>query len=183
MVLHLLAVRLGLMPSALGLFGRAGEVVEDLTRTGLQVLDIAPAERPPETPPLPPEVLPDAAGEEPVVEFQLAPPGFDTDGREATAPGGETGSGARAPVPLTVPWVKYPDSAIRDGISGTVRLRVLVGADGRVDRVEVVRGLRPDCDRAARDAARGLVFEPAVEDGRSVRAWVEYDIAFDPGKP
>lgn len=165
------------------LFGRAGQKTPDLTRPGFEVLNLASREPPPEAPALPPEIAPHALEGEVTVEFDLRP--VELDLGEGPGRVSDRGSGppVRAPVPLTVPWLRYPRKAIEDEVSGVVRLGLWVRADGKVGRVEVVQGLRPDCDRAAVEAARRLVFEPALEGGRRVDAWVEYEIAFDMGGP
>jgi protein TonB len=80
-----------------------------------------------------------------------------------------------APVQLryrTAPAPVYPRSAMLDGISGTVLLRVVVGVDGRPIEVSVARS---SGHRALDNAARAQVlrrwsFEPAMLDGRAVEA-------------
>jgi protein TonB len=45
--------------------------------------------------------------------------------------------------------MKYPASARRMGIEGTVYVSFLVKGNGEVDDVKVVRGIHPDCDKEA----------------------------------
>jgi protein TonB len=45
--------------------------------------------------------------------------------------------------------LKYPSSAKRMGISGTVYVTFVVGKDGKVRDVQVLRGISPDCDKEA----------------------------------
>ncbi len=180
--IHAVAARLGFMPSLLSLFGRTAREQETRTPQGMEVLSLASPRPSMPSPTLPPDYVPDEVGEEIADEQVLSSPGLDpgtgTGRREASG----TGSLSRAPVPLTVPWLRYPPDAIRDRISGVVVLRVRVGPDGRVIGVEVLESLRPDCDRAAVEAARHMVFEPAREGGRDVAGSTDVEIAFDLGK-
>jgi TonB family protein len=60
-------------------------------------------------------------------------------------------------------------------------LRVHVTPRGTVDDVLVVRGnAAPDAERAAVEAARRLLFEPARRDGLPVDVWFTYPVRFDP---
>ncbi|GEM_PF-2056718 len=180
--IHLVAARMGLMPSVLSIFGEVGRREPVPNSEGMQVLPLASPRPPAASPELPPELVPDATGERMLEEPSLAAP--DLDPGPGEGPIVEAGGGAfsRAPVPLTVPWLRYPPDAIEDRVSGVVVLRVRVGTDGRVEDVTVIKGLRPDCDGAAVDAAKRLIFEPAREAGRSVAAWTEVEIEFDLGK-
>jgi protein TonB len=73
----------------------------------------------------------------------------------------------------------YPPSARRQGIEGTVRVRVLVGPDGRVIQALVVKTSGEDMlDAAALKAVVDWIFEPAQLNGEAVRAWASVPIAF-----
>lgn len=73
----------------------------------------------------------------------------------------------------------YPPSARRQGIEGTVRVRVLVGEDGRVIQALVFKTSGNDMlDAAALEAVSDWRFEPAQRDGEAVRAWASVPIAF-----
>ena len=73
----------------------------------------------------------------------------------------------------------YPPRCLRMGIEGTVRLRVLVGEDGRPQDA-AVRTSSGDAglDQAALDAVRSWRFEPAKRDGVPLRAWCIVPITF-----
>jgi periplasmic protein TonB len=73
----------------------------------------------------------------------------------------------------------YPPRCLRSGIEGTVRLRVLVGEDGRPQDA-AVRTSSGDAglDQAALDAVRHWRFEPAKRDGVPLRAWCIVPITF-----
>lgn len=73
---------------------------------------------------------------------------------------------AQAPAPA------YPRDALRDGVEGTVLLKVLVDVDGRPLDVQVERSSgNRSLDRAARDQVlQRWRFRPAMQDGRAVQA-------------
>jgi TonB family protein len=60
---------------------------------------------------------------------------------------------------------EYPDAAKAHHVQGSVVLDVLVGRDGRVQRLSVVRG-HPRLADAATDAVRRWRFEPMIRNGR-----------------
>jgi protein TonB len=61
----------------------------------------------------------------------------------------------------------YPPAALRDKVEGRMFVKVTVGASGLVQRAEIVRGLRADCDSAVLRAVRQLPrFEPANRGGQ-----------------
>lgn len=68
----------------------------------------------------------------------------------------------------------YPAHAARNGESGTTRLALLVGVDGRVSsaRVERSSGSR-ELDRAAVNALSLCRFKPATENGVAQAAWAQ----------
>jgi protein TonB len=83
------------------------------------------------------------------------------------------------PKPLFSVRPVYPPSAQRRGVEGAVSLRLLVGADGRVERV-VVLSAKPKgvFERSAMAAARQLRFTPARMGRRPVRVWVRKKLGF-----
>lgn len=82
--------------------------------------------------------------------------------------------------PTTAPAPIYPRDALRDGITGTVELELLVGADGRVIEVHVVHSSgNRYLDSAARDQVlRNWRFLPAMRDGVAVPALGRVPIVF-----
>ena len=73
----------------------------------------------------------------------------------------------------------YPPKCRRLGIEGTVRVRVLVGEDGRVVQAIVARTSGDEMlDEAALESIEEWRFEPARRDGVKVRAWASVPIAF-----
>ncbi|HZH42595.1 MAG TPA: TonB family protein [Lysobacter sp.] len=106
--------------------------------------------------------------------------------RAAPRPGSEApGAGvARVtapprPIASASPPPRYPAQALRRGESGTVLLRVAVGADGVPTEVAVANGSGSRLlDRAAVDAVRRWRFTPATANGEPVADTVQVPIEF-----
>ena len=73
---------------------------------------------------------------------------------------------------------EYPASARRRGISGLVVLRVLISAEGRAERIEVVSSVDASLSRSACTAVRNAIFAPYRPGGRPVACWTELPIRF-----
>lgn len=77
------------------------------------------------------------------------------------------------------PLPKYPLLAREKGYEGTVYLRVLVRADGRVERLAIDRSSGYEIlDRAAVDSVKEWAFFPAKKSGKSVESWVLLPVRF-----
>jgi protein TonB len=75
----------------------------------------------------------------------------------------------------------YPDQALRQRLGGRVFVSFEVGADGRVQNVQVVRGVAASLD----DEARRLVWlmppwQPGQQQGQAVRTVCTIPIKFQP---
>lgn len=119
-----------------------------------------------------------------VVETPRPPPPAPAAPAAPTTPTPTPGSSATIlPMPVAgqTPAPRYPTRALRRGDSGTVRVRVEVGPDGRPAQVSVAQasGSR-DLDRAAVDAVRRWRFHPARRDGQAVAGTVIVPISFTP---
>ncbi|HET8531196.1 MAG TPA: TonB family protein, partial [Methylomirabilota bacterium] len=74
----------------------------------------------------------------------------------------------------------YPEAARREGVEGTVTLRFEVLASGKVGTVQVQRSAgRTDMDRAAVEAVRVWLFEPARRGKEAVAVWVTLPVRFE----
>ena len=75
----------------------------------------------------------------------------------------------------------FPVQALRQGLHGTVLLRVLVDETGKPVEVTVERSSgHALLDRSAREQVlEGWRFQPATMHGRAVRAWAQVPVAFD----
>jgi periplasmic protein TonB len=80
---------------------------------------------------------------------------------------------------LDNPRPVYPRQARRDGIEGTVRLRVLVTAAGTPGRVELETSSGSDVlDHAALNAVKAWQFAPARRGDETIDAWVLVPVTF-----
>ncbi|VXB30925.1 Protein TonB [Luteimonas sp. 9C] len=85
------------------------------------------------------------------------------------------------PRPVSTQQPDYPRASMRRGERGDVVLRVQVGADGRVDAVDVVSSSQHRrLDRAAMSAVRRWRFEPAMRDGQPVAGELRIPFSFAP---
>jgi TonB family protein len=82
------------------------------------------------------------------------------------------------PVPLNNPTPQYTEEARKNGVEGVIIARVLVGADGNVQQVRIVRGLPDGLDEMAIRAAYRLKFKPAMKDGKPAAFWQAVSIEF-----
>jgi TonB family protein len=67
--------------------------------------------------------------------------------------------------------VRYPESAIRDGLDGRVFVQFTVDEQGRVQNPSIVRGLSSDIDREVLRVVRSARYQPAQVDGRAVKVY------------
>lgn len=79
------------------------------------------------------------------------------------------------------PEPAYTDRARDNGTSGTVRLRVVLAADGSVKDILVLRRLPDGLTERAVEAARRIKFTPATIDGRPVSQYVVLEYMFRVG--
>jgi TonB family protein len=87
-------------------------------------------------------------------------------------------------VPLEMAPLLYPKSAYINRIRGTVRVRVYISADGRVDKAEVVQALpKGHFEEAAIDAVQRTTFTAARKGGRAVPSQKLVEVEFDPYGP
>jgi periplasmic protein TonB len=82
-----------------------------------------------------------------------------------------------APAPVTQVQPVYPEMAREAQVSGRVVLHVLVGKDGRVKNVKVIRSVTM-LDQAAVEAVKKWVFKPALSNNKPVAVWVEVPVDF-----
>ena len=84
----------------------------------------------------------------------------------------------KPPVPLRKVDPKYVPAAVDDRIEGKVRLAAVIRKNGRVDTVELVRGLDNRLDRSAAEALGKWEFEPAQLNGVPIELDAVFDIPF-----
>jgi len=77
------------------------------------------------------------------------------------------------------PEPEYTEEARRRGISGTVVLRAILAANGRVVGVRVIKGLREGLTENAIKATGRIKFIPAMKDGKPVSQFVQLEYNFN----
>lgn len=80
--------------------------------------------------------------------------------------------------------LRKPIMAQAANATGRVTLKAVVEPDGRVTDVQILRGLRPDCDReAVRVLSLFNAWKPAQKQGTAVRQAVTYPVVFKSNAP
>jgi TonB family protein len=86
-------------------------------------------------------------------------------------------------VALQTPAPAYPDGIAKQGVSGQVLLKILVGADGKPKEVRVERAEPAGVfETASIQAAKQWTFAPRHQDGKPVEGWIRVPIDFDAGR-
>lgn len=74
---------------------------------------------------------------------------------------------------------KYTDLARRNGVEGSIRVVILLGANGKVDYVLFITRLGSGLDNEVLSAVRDIRFEPKKVDGKPVSTVVTLEYTFD----
>ena len=83
------------------------------------------------------------------------------------------------PMPLSRISPRYPDIAQEAGIEGTVVIQVFVDKKGRVQDMQVLKGIpNTGLDEAAMEAIRKTRFTPAKRGRKAVGAWISIPVNF-----
>jgi TonB family protein len=85
----------------------------------------------------------------------------------------------RKAVLVMKPEPTYTDEARRNGIAGTVVLKVVFSSDGSVMNIRTVTGLPYGLTERAIEAARKIKFVPGVKDGKFVSMWMQLEYNFN----
>lgn len=141
--------------------------------------DSSPVDMPPAGQPVEP-----SASIDPETSSETAPQPLDEIEETATPPASDIPESIELPPQRVIelsPAPEYPPNALRDGISGSVLLDVLVGLDGHPIRVNIARrsGTR-ELDRAAQRAVEQWQFTPATRNGQPVPGQIQIPIDFAP---
>lgn len=80
---------------------------------------------------------------------------------------------------LSRPEPDYTRRARRNGVRGTVVIRAVLAASGKVGMIIVAKGLPEGLTEEAIKAARAIKFEPAERDGQKVSQWVILEYNFN----
>jgi protein TonB len=80
---------------------------------------------------------------------------------------------------LRQPRPEYPEDLQRQGITGTVVIRAVVGTDGRLLNPKVVNTeIHPRLAQAALDAVAQWLYEPTRLNGQPVETLTKIEVAF-----
>jgi len=80
---------------------------------------------------------------------------------------------------LSKPEPLYTDEARQKGVTGTIRLQMVLSFDGRVRHILVLRGLGSGLTEMAVNAASRIKFTPATQAGRPVSQFVIIEYNFN----
>lgn len=83
------------------------------------------------------------------------------------------------PSPLAMPQPSYTRQAIRDNVTGTVVLRVVIDEQGKVQVIKVLRSIPELDDEAIRVVESRWRFQPATKNGRPVPALSDLVVRFN----
>ena len=76
-------------------------------------------------------------------------------------------------------YVKYPQEAVRDGIQGRVMVEFVIGVDGKVTDVKVVKSVSPELDaEAVKVVSASPKWKPAKVNGNKVRSSMTIPVEF-----
>jgi TonB family protein len=76
-------------------------------------------------------------------------------------------------------YIKYPESAIRDGVQGKVMVDFIIDKDGKVTDVRVVKGVDPELDaEAVRVISASPKWKPGWVKGNKVRSSLTVPVEF-----
>jgi TonB family protein len=80
---------------------------------------------------------------------------------------------------LNEPRPNYTEEARTNKAQGVVRARILIGSDGLVKQVRILKGLPYGLDEEAIRAAMQMRFRPAMKSGAAVAFWMTLDVEFN----
>ena len=86
------------------------------------------------------------------------------------------GGAVTAPVRTFAPAPRYPELALKAGVTGVVIVKAVIDEGGEVEAAEILKGLPMGLNQVALDAVKRWKFEPATLDGKPVR--VSHSVTF-----
>jgi len=103
---------------------------------------------------------------------QPAPPGQD--------PIFHVGADVSPPRAAWTPQPELTEEARKAGVKATVVLNIVVGRDGRVGRIKVVRSAGMGLDESTIDTVKTWRFQPAIRDGQPVAVEINVEVVLEP---
>jgi TonB family protein len=87
--------------------------------------------------------------------------------------------GQKAMMNFLIQNVKYPSAAMKNNVSGRVMVQYVVGSDGKIRNVKVLRGIGSGCDEeAVRVVKLFPTWKPGRDKGKNVSVYFTLPIAF-----
>jgi TonB family protein len=105
-------------------------------------------------------------------------PHDDKQSADVMQPVFHVGEGVTAPSPTFTPEPQYSEIARYEKFQGSLILNVILGNDGVVHQVRVVRPLGLGLDEAAQSTVKTWHFLPATKDGQPVAVEMNVEVAF-----
>jgi TonB family protein len=102
--------------------------------------------------------------------------GMPRDTEQTIFKGAEVDTKARL---ISKPEPSYTDEAKKHGLVGTVVLKAIFAASGKVTNIRVVHGLPDGLTERAIAAARQIRFVPATKEGKFVSMWMQLEYNFN----
>ncbi len=102
------------------------------------------------------------------------------DGPPPIAPSGpiHVGGDVRAPEKIKAPSPQYTEIARKARIQGVVIIQAIIGKDGTVQNVKLLKGLPMGLDKSAMDAVKNWKFKPATLNGKPVAVYYNLTVNF-----
>jgi protein TonB len=143
------------------------------------LLKVVPHSAPKSTPLVVPSIIPTDEGR--LAMPPAAPPAAAPTTTAPEAPSASTGKPVEASLAYRSAPLQFPIQALREQLHGTVLLRVLVDENGKPLDVVIERSSGHTLlDRSAREQVlASWTFQPAMVDGKAVRAWANVPVSFD----
>jgi periplasmic protein TonB len=83
------------------------------------------------------------------------------------------------PVPITTPPPIYPESLIKEKLSGIAAVVIVIDQTGAVISSTVSKSSHPDLEKPAIDAVSKWKFQPGKKDGKPVKVKVTLPLRFN----
>lgn len=72
----------------------------------------------------------------------------------------------------------YPQDMVKHKVEGVVKIKALIGIDGKVLETKVVEDIGYSSGKVVSKAVKRFVFKPAKKNGKKTAAWVLLQIRF-----
>ena len=111
--------------------------------------------------------------------LSLSSTGTKTQAGDASQPASSFKDIDTRPMALNRPRPEYTTLARKNGVQGIIRVRALIGVDGKVKDVRLLGHLADGLDNEAVKAVRKMRFKPATKAGQNVEVWQVLEVEFN----